>query len=460
MNGSPQANDASRDIRVLSSKGEVVTYAEHCARVEHYFEEIKEKALAYTQANASLSYFIRNLKLTCGDIVIQGESCKYHLELQKKIKGSHALQTGRTSGSVMVDESGHPLLYYSFFWVHDIVLNTLIFDYFLPRLVKQGALLRSLIKQFIVEDLRWIFTNEQRQGRLYEMTFERRDLDEFWLVVPQHVKVLLGKYADFEEHFRENHEKYAHNELLLVDTSPDYQPNREDAYRELLKRITAKQINLWTMAAIGSQFVMSFRANAGLLSSILALGVSETYRLGEVLSNTMDYQDQLIQDLRKLEPGANLPHEEIVETILTHCFRDEFEPFTLRSQATNRGGERRRDFIIQNSNPKMDFWRVMKIRSVDQILFDAKNYKGKLTYDDVSNSIEYLRNHAFGNFIIIISRHGMGNFRKLIDAYLAAKQVVLVLTDEDLVSMVNLKKEGKSPTSLIEQRYYEFCSMV
>jgi hypothetical protein len=40
--------------------------------------------------------------------------------------------------------------------------------------------------------------------------------------------------------------------------------------------------------------------------------------------------------------------------------------------------------------------------------------------------------------------------------YSDKKQVALFLIDDDLVKMINLKIEGKSPTLLIEDRYYEF----
>jgi len=35
-------------------------------------------------------------------------------------------------------------------------------------------------------------------------------------------------------------------------------------------------------------------------------------------------------------------------------------------------------------------------------------------------------------------------------------EIVLFLSDEDLITMINLKREGNSPSALIDQKYHEF----
>jgi len=67
-----------------------------------------------------------------------------------------------------------------------------------------------------------------------------------------------------------------------------------------------------------------------------------------------------------------------------------------------------------------------------------------------------LKNKAFGNFIIIISRCGVKDYEETIEAYSEDGRVILYLSDEDLIAMIILKREGKSPTLLIEEKYYDF----
>jgi len=120
--------------------------------------------------------------------------------------------------------------------------------------------------------------------------------------------------------------------------------------------------------------------------------------------------------------------------------------------------KRIRDFIIDNRNPKMEFWRDLKyVRKVEKILFDAKNYQNPIVYAEIASTIRYLhRNKALGNFIIIVSRRGVKDLEEFIEAYSDHDEIVLFLNGEDLIAMLNLKREGKSPTSLIDQKYHEF----
>ncbi len=143
--------------------------------------------------------------------------------------------------------------------------------------------------------------------------------------------------------------------------------------------------------------------------------------------------------------------------ILEFCFHDEFSPFSIKEQVKTLNEKRIRDFIIDNRNSKMQFWKDLKwVRKVEKILFDAKNYKNPVEYREIADTLRYLKNEAFGNFIIIISRQGIKDYEEVIEDYSDKKQVALFLSDDDLVKMINLKIEGNSPTLLCEDRYYDF----
>lgn len=158
--------------------------------------------------------------------------------------------------------------------------------------------------------------------------------------------------------------------------------------------------------------------------------------------------------------GDGKAYEELVKKILEYCFTGEFSPFQVRKQVPTNNGKRIRDFIIDNRSPKMEFWQSLKrIRGVEKILFDAKNYKDPVEYAQISSTLRYLKTKAFGNFIIIISRCGVKDYEELLEDYLAEERVVLFLGDADLVKMINLKKEGESPTLLIEEKYHALLDM-
>lgn len=67
-----------------------------------------------------------------------------------------------------------------------------------------------------------------------------------------------------------------------------------------------------------------------------------------------------------------------------------------------------------------------------------------------------MKNEAFGNFIIIISRQGIKDYEEALEDYSDKQQVALFLSDEDLIKMITLKLEEESPTLLIEDKYYDF----
>lgn len=177
----------------------------------------------------------------------------------------------------------------------------------------------------------------------------------------------------------------------------------------------------------------------------------------ERADRTHDTQHPLIEELMNLPTGDGAAHQKLMKKILEFCFQDEFSPFQVKEQVETDDKKRRRDFIIDNRSPKTEFWRDLKLTNkVQKILFDAKNYKDPLEYRDISDTLRYLENEAFGNFIIIVSRRGVKDYTEALDSYTKSGRITLFLTDDDVIMMINLKIEGRSPTLLIEDKYYDF----
>lgn len=454
----PMNADTSDQTMVVSSHGDVITYKEHCRRMDAYLDTIKSEATAFTASNRSLTSFITQLRLVHGSLSCDSTSCHFRQVLVSKASASALTRDDSSNASAGLDDSGRPALYYAFLGLRSNVMHTLIGEYLLPRLARDRKFVRTFVRRLMTsEGLGWDFRSERARGNVDELRLDYREPDYFWLVLPHTVHVLVGTFDDLQAHVTAYRDEFVGHDVFLVDRGQLYRD--EDEYEALLAPLGQKPAGVWTLPGIARLFDLEFRDYVKETAPLLKLDEQDAYRLGKVLSDTLDDRDQLVEQLRTLAPGSNVVHEDLVRRILTFCFDDEFVPFQLKEQVSSVGGRRRRDFIVYNTNAKKEFWRHLRSKGVEVILFDAKNYAGKLSYDDLANTIEYLTNPAFGQFLVIVSRRGMSDYGRLLEAYLARRQVVVVLTDDDLVAMIDDKREGRSPTDRIEAKYHEFLTM-
>lgn len=453
------------DTKVVSSKGDIVTYDEHCQRLVAFTGEIKERALQLTQRNYELTEYIRSLKPVFGkELYIENTTCftfvtvqSPYVEITPPEMSLPLDEMRRKFGSTGLDENGYPILYYDFLSILGGLKEWIIVDIIMPLIVKETYLFLTYLKdEVIIDTFKWSFIGIEQRGGCYELSFQHYEPEKTWIAMPAKVRVLVGEFREIEDELHNSKERYANSSLIIVDLDKQA-PKAEEVYSELLKDLTHKNTYVWSYGTFVAQFDMGFRENAKLIDKVLHIGTDNTYKLGELLSYTMDDQDQLIRDLRKLPTGEGKAYEELVKKILEFCFSDEFMPFKVKDQVGTHNKKRIRDFIIDNRNPRIEFWRDLKsVRGVEKILFDAKNYKDPVEYAKIQSSLRYLRNKAFGNFIIIISRHGVKDYEETVEVYSDDGQVILYLSDEDLIAMINMKREGKSPTFLIEDKYYDF----
>ena len=116
--------------------------------------------------------------------------------------------------------------------------------------------------------------------------------------------------------------------------------------------------------------------------------------------------------------------------------------------------------MIDNRGSKIEFWQFLKFKQgVEKILFDAKNYQAPMSYSRITDTLRYLGNKAFGDFIIFISRHGLKDFEEVLEDYDREQKVILVLNDADVITMIEKKRAGKAASSFIEEKYFQFLAM-
>jgi len=149
-----------------------------------------------------------------------------------------------------------------------------------------------------------------------------------------------------------------------------------------------------------------------------------------------------------------------VKRVLEICLADDFASFSIKEQVRTYHQKRIRDFVIDNRDSKVVFWRDLKtVRGVEKVLFDAKNYGNEVSYTEITSTLRYLKNKAFGNFMIIVSRRGIKDWEEVIEDYGGEGKVILFLDDNDLVAMIDKKKKGERASSIIEEKYYNFLDM-
>ncbi len=176
--------------------------------------------------------------------------------------------------------------------------------------------------------------------------------------------------------------------------------------------------------------------------------------------NVSDEANKLLDELRKLPSGDGRSYEKLVKRVLDLCLADDFALFVIKEQVRTLNQKRIRDFIIDNRGAKVEFWHEIKIlRGIEKILFDAKNYEDKISYTEITSTLRYLKSKAFGNFMIIVSRRGISDLEEIIEDYGDEDKVVLFLDDNDLISMIELKKKGERASLIIENKYYDFLDM-
>lgn len=118
----------------------------------------------------------------------------------------------------------------------------------------------------------------------------------------------------------------------------------------------------------------------------------------------------------------------------------------------------RRDFIMPNYSDN-GFWAYIRdIYNADFIVIDAKNYTKKVQKKDILQICNYLKSHGAGLFGIIITRNGGDTscFHTIKEMWAMQKKLIIILTDDDLKQMLNLKAVGNNPEDIIKQKIEQF----
>jgi hypothetical protein len=118
----------------------------------------------------------------------------------------------------------------------------------------------------------------------------------------------------------------------------------------------------------------------------------------------------------------------------------------------------RRDIIFENSSSD-GFWRVVRdIYQGHYIVVDAKNYIEPLSKRPVLDISHYLKPYGCGMFSIVVSRKGYGNAGKHAakEQWIGSKKMIVSLSDEDLLKMLDYKRQNAPPEDIIKKYISDF----
>jgi len=118
----------------------------------------------------------------------------------------------------------------------------------------------------------------------------------------------------------------------------------------------------------------------------------------------------------------------------------------------------RRDIIFENSSNN-GFWPVVRdIYQGHYIVVDAKNYTNLLNKKPVLEISHYLKPYGCGMFSIIVSRKGYGPaaVHAAKEQWIGGNKMIVSLSDEDILNMLDCKKEGIAPEEIIKKYISDF----
>ena len=161
---------------------------------------------------------------------------------------------------------------------------------------------------------------------------------------------------------------------------------------------------------------------------------------------------ELIAKLKKCKPGKKYwkEFEDVCKEILEYCFCPPLDAPLYQEYTENR--IHRRDIIFLISHGLGDYWQFLISTYGEGIIFDCKNYAKGIPENEIRITEKYLGSKKLTSFGIVISRKGFS--KGAIDAqkeiWKDHGNMIISVTDEDLIKMLELKDSNGEPWKVID----------
>lgn len=162
------------------------------------------------------------------------------------------------------------------------------------------------------------------------------------------------------------------------------------------------------------------------------------------------------QKFEDIEPGKSQfsKYEKVCTDALKLLFSDYLSIW--EEQQKSNDDLYRFDLICKIKNDVNDdfFSTLNNYFNTKYIIFDFKNYTEQITSKEIYTTEKYLYDKALRKVAIIISRKGIDkNALKAIKGSLREQgKVILTLTDDDLLEMINMYYKGDNPTDYLSMK--------
>jgi hypothetical protein len=166
----------------------------------------------------------------------------------------------------------------------------------------------------------------------------------------------------------------------------------------------------------------------------------------------------LCRELRALKKGKASwsAYEKLCDKILRYLFQNDLHGW--HTQKRTDDGLSRFDYVCRML-PNTDFWSfLIDHLNSRYVLFEFKNYSGKIKQGQVLTTEKYLLEKALRRIAIILSRNGAEKNAVSMTqgAMRESGKLMLILDDDIICNMLHMKERGDDPTDLLFELADEF----
>lgn len=155
-------------------------------------------------------------------------------------------------------------------------------------------------------------------------------------------------------------------------------------------------------------------------------------------------------------------YELIGEEIFKYLFSGDFEDYQSKHQSPTKDGLQRRDLVVNNNfKDKSSFWARMNSQyHSNLIIVDFKNYNDPIDSNCVYSVTKYMSS-CTGHFALVFSRQGSNESAHVEQIRMLREgQLVLCLSDSDLLEMIHRKQSNKSPYCVLDRLLFDLMQDV
>ncbi|SNZ19510.1 hypothetical protein [Cohaesibacter gelatinilyticus] len=169
----------------------------------------------------------------------------------------------------------------------------------------------------------------------------------------------------------------------------------------------------------------------------------------------------LIERLRSHEAKDGLTPTDY-EKLCREVFSFLFDPFLFgfSDQHRTTDGANRFDFVCRIKSGDQFWDALQRDFRTRVILFECKNYKDKITADQIYSTERYLFTSALRTVAFLISRkgHDEGCFRAAQGAMRESGKLIILLSNKELIEMLKFEGTEDGATSFLDQHIWRFVT--